>query len=148
MLFLVGQGLCASQVYKSVDAEGNVSYSSTPPADAVNSETIAIQPPPESGTRNEAMLRENQLEQTSKRLQNDLRSSSDKRDSRLRDTQRAVTKAQNDLEKAQEITNDDWQGLAQGGRHLKESYYARITNAENRLEQAKKDLARTRRDLR
>lgn len=38
--------VAAEPVYKSVDEQGNVTYSAEPPADAVQSEQIAVPPPP------------------------------------------------------------------------------------------------------
>ncbi len=148
MLLLAGNGLCEPPVFKSVDADGNVSYSSTPPADAVKSEPIAILPPPEADARDEAQKQANQLEASSKRLQDDLQTSRNKRNSTLNNAQEMVEKAQRDLDKAKQISDGDWQPLAKGGRRLKESYHERVKAAEDRLQQAQKTQAATRRDLR
>jgi len=40
MIFIVSGAAAAEKIYKSIDSEGNVTYSTTPPPDAVGSEEI------------------------------------------------------------------------------------------------------------
>lgn len=57
----------AAPVYKSVDEQGNVTYSAEPPADAVQSEQIAVPPPPSEEEVRQAEEATRQLqEQTNK----------------------------------------------------------------------------------
>lgn len=46
MLLVPSIALAAEPIYKSVDEQGNVTYSAQPPATGVKSETITVPPPP------------------------------------------------------------------------------------------------------
>jgi len=46
MLLVPSIALAAEPIYKSVDEQGNVTYSAQPPATGAKSETIAVPPPP------------------------------------------------------------------------------------------------------
>ncbi len=49
--------LVAEEIYKSVDADGNVTYSSAPPAEAVDTQPVSIPDAPSKAQQEEAVQR-------------------------------------------------------------------------------------------
>ena len=141
-------GAVADSVYKTVDESGTVSYSSSPAGDAVQSESVSIPQPPTEAQRREARKIERQIQSTSKRTTQSLQR--DQRQSRQQivTAEARLKAARAALEKAQIKTDADWQNLAQGGRHLKESYFQRVEAAEAAVRQAELELAKAKRDVR
>jgi len=123
-------------IYKSVDSEGRVSFSSKPPVGARQVEEIQIQPGPTAAEIEATKARANRtIEQAQesdspveKRRQAKMAASE-----KLRDAQGA-------LEKATVIQPEDWQHLAGGRRHLKQSYFDRVKHYEVAVEKATKAL--------
>lgn len=138
----------ADNVYKSIDAAGNVTYSASPEAGAVQSESLELAPPPTESQHQEAKRLEQQLRQTSERTTADLERRRESRAGSVKDAQARLQTARAQLEQARIQRDDDWQNLAQGGRHLKESYFARVNAAEEAVKNAEAELARARRDVR
>jgi hypothetical protein len=71
LLAVLSLGICApaaaQQVYKSVDADGIVSYSSSPPRDAPQDriETVTVDPAPPEAERNAAQQRLSEMQRQS-----------------------------------------------------------------------------------
>ena len=68
LLALLAVTAAAEQIYKSVDAEGNVTFSSEPPADAVNVDEVKVQPGPSDAARQAARERVQVQESTASEL--------------------------------------------------------------------------------
>ncbi|MGH8610625.1 MAG: DUF4124 domain-containing protein [Gammaproteobacteria bacterium] len=127
---------CSEPIYRSVDSEGRVTFSSKPPVGARQVEEMQIQPGPTAtqieATKARAMRT---IEQAQKRESptEERRQAKTAASEKLRDTQTA-------LEKAKVIQPQDWQSLAGGGRHLKQSYFDRVKAYEATVEKATKEL--------
>jgi len=67
MLFFYGN-VCAEKIYKSVDEQGNVTYSSQPPADAVKSKQMAVEPGPTSEEISESKERTQEMKEAGESL--------------------------------------------------------------------------------
>jgi Domain of unknown function (DUF4124) len=61
-MLLAWQEAAAQQIYKSVDRDGNISYSSEPASDAVSVETVELPPPPGEDEIEQAQQRYLELE--------------------------------------------------------------------------------------
>ncbi len=68
ILVLLAGTAAAEQIYRSVDAQGNVTFSSTPPADAAAVEEVSVQPGPSSETQREARERMQRQEATASEM--------------------------------------------------------------------------------
>lgn len=64
VLTLLAGTAVAEQIYKSVDAEGNVTFSSQPPADAVDVDEVSVRPGPSEMAQREARERMQRQEAT------------------------------------------------------------------------------------
>lgn len=129
----------AGPVYKSVDADGNITYSSSPPAEQRGQqvEEVKLAPGPsqqevEAANKRLQDIERAEYEQNKQRQQQQAEQSKAKEsaDSELR-------RAQQDLEQAKIQRDSDWQYLQQGGRVLRQSYFDRVKAAEARVSKAR-----------
>jgi Domain of unknown function (DUF4124) len=60
--------VAAGQIYRSVDAEGNVTFSSQPPANSVTVDQVSVQPGPSEAAQQEAQERMQRQESTANEL--------------------------------------------------------------------------------
>jgi hypothetical protein len=140
----------AQTVYKSVDAEGNVTYSSTPAPEAVDIEAVDVPEGPSDAERQEAMAREQALQKKAESLKQDLQGSQEQKSEKVDEAEERLAAAKERLEQARVKEESDWQTIAGegAGRFLKESYFERVRKAEEDVRQAERDLAKARRDSR
>jgi len=127
---------CSEPIYKSVDSEGRVSFSSKPPAGARQVEQIQIQPGPTAAQIEATKAR---AKRTIEQAQERGSPAEEKRQAKMAASEK-VRDAQTALEKAKVIQPEDWQHLAGGGRHLKQSYFDRVKHYEAAVEKATKAL--------
>jgi hypothetical protein len=136
----------AESVYKSVDADGNITYSSTPPAEAVDTVPVKLDQDVSAERKQQAAKLERQLEQSAKSATKDVERRRTKQASKIDQSEQSVERAKQALEQARIQQTDDWQGKAGGGRRLKPSYFERVEKAQAAVEAAEDDLSKTRRD--
>jgi hypothetical protein len=68
VLVLLSGVAAAEQIYRSVDAEGNVTFSNQPPANAVSVDKVDVQPGPSEAAQREAQERMQRQEETAQEL--------------------------------------------------------------------------------
>ena len=68
MLTLLAGTAAAEQIYRSVDADGNVTFSNQPPANAVSVDEVSVQPGPSEAAQREARERMQRQESTANEL--------------------------------------------------------------------------------
>jgi hypothetical protein len=136
----------AEAVYKSVDADGKITYSSTPPpaGSAREVEELQILPGPTSAEEDAAARRERALEGVEQKRENERAATEKRRGAAIAAAQQDLIRAKADLEQAKIQGDGDWQYLVSGGRVLSGSYFERIADAEAKVEAAEKALQRTR----
>ncbi|MEW8052238.1 MAG: DUF4124 domain-containing protein [Candidatus Thiodiazotropha sp.] len=132
--------LQAGDVYRSVDAEGNVTYTDTPPKTDGSVEKIEIQPGPSEASRldteeRNAAIRKAMEEARAKRLE---RKAS--REERLSKAREELEDAEADLKRTKELGDDDRQYLSGGRSRIKPEYFDRIKEAEDKVEAARKNF--------
>ena len=132
----------AENVYRSVDEQGNVTFSDRPVQGAQQQEQIRIQttsPTPEQ--QQQTRQRETALQ---KAAEKGAGSSAAQRASEQKAARQAVEDAEKRLEEAARVREGDRIGTAGGGSRLKPHYHERVRAAEDALEQARKDAERLR----
>lgn len=134
----------AETVYKSIDALGRVTYSSSPPATAPEKmiEKVRIEPGPTEQQKQDAAQRAKALEASTRRAEQERQKQKTQTSEATSDADLALRKAQIALEEAQIMGDDDWQYIAAGGRVPKQSYVDRVEAAKQRVRQAE-SAART-----
>jgi len=107
LLLLVNPTLQADTVYKTVDDDGKVTYSATPPVDAGNSAIIDIQPPPSADQVEDAQRRHQENLKTATQLdeQRQARNKLAEEENRLRREKQIQLQLQQQAEKNN--SNDD-----------------------------------------
>lgn len=130
----------AYNIYKSVDAAGEVTYSTHPPSDAQTVEQVKLQPGPTAEQKAEAQQRQREVANAAKEIQQENEAAAAERAASVQTAQRKVSAAQENLDQASAYHDDDWQGTVSGYRKLKESYFDRVARARIELEQAQTEL--------
>lgn len=136
--------LSAGDVYRAVDAEGNVTYTDSLPETDSSVEKIEIQPGPsdasrrDSEKRNEA-IRKAMEEARSKRLEKEA-----SRNVEISEARKALEQAEEELKRAKKIDEDDRQYLSGGRSRLSPQYLERIKEAEANVETARKKFKEVR----
>jgi len=68
LLAILAGTAAAEQIYRSVDAEGNVTFSSQPPANSVTVDQVSVQPGPSDAAQREARERMQRQEATANEM--------------------------------------------------------------------------------
>jgi hypothetical protein len=138
-VFALSAQLLAGDVYRAVDAEGNVTYTDTPPEADRTVEKIEIQPGPSEASRfdterRNAAIRKAMEEARAKRLE---RAAS--QNERLSKARKELEDAENELKRTKELGEDDRQYLSGGRSRIKSEYFERVKEAEEKAEAARKN---------
>jgi hypothetical protein len=139
-------GPAGAQVYKSVDAEGRVTYSATPPPqeDAAVVEQVPLAPGPSEAERREAEQRVQAIGRELTRTEQERRTQASQGRGGVAEAEQALQQARSDLEQAKVQRLDDWQYLSGGGRVLKQSYLDRVQRAQQAVKTAEDAVRKTR----
>lgn len=137
LVSLYNSSLFAESVYRSVNEKGDVTYSSKPVDGAKKVVPVQLQPPPKRADVDAAKRRASGLKQAIKagKQREKMRLLRQKKDKRKMSV---LADAEKRLQQAKIVLDSDWQFLAKGGRHLKESYFERVKKAEAEYEAVKK----------
>jgi hypothetical protein len=128
----------AETAYRSVDEQGNVTFSDRPVDGALQQERIRIETTaPTVEQQRETRQREAALEQAAGETGDASRAA--QRASEQKAARQAVEEAEKRLEEAARVREGDRIGTAGGGSRLKPGYHERVRAAEDTLEQARKD---------
>jgi len=68
LLAILAGTAAAEQIYRSVDAQGNVTFSNQPPANSVSVDKVSVQPGPSDAAQREAQERMQRQESTANEL--------------------------------------------------------------------------------
>ncbi len=110
LLCLAIPGMAETPVYKSVDEAGNVTYSDRPPSDAVQTETMTIEKPQDTGNIPDAKTRQEQMKKQADELANSRRAREAEREKRAREKSPPPTPASPQDERAVEHDGFYWPG--------------------------------------
>jgi hypothetical protein len=143
ILLLTAFGAAAqAPIYKSIDADGNVTYSSTPPEDprVQRVETVEVDPGPSPEAQTEAERRMRGIESAAQQQAAERQGRRAARAGSVEAAEEALQQARQDLVKAQERGPGDWQTIATGGRVPSASYLQRVQKAQQRVQAAEEAL--------
>ena len=141
-LTAVGYAPAQERIYKSIDANGNVTYSSTPPdsANVQRIETVKVEPGPGPAERANAEQRMQRIESIANQRTAQSASRTSARSSSVQAAEQALNEARENLAKAKERGAGDWQTIATGGRVPSASYLQRVQKAQQRVQAAEDAL--------
>jgi hypothetical protein len=137
-LLLVATALpAAAEVVRSVDKEGNVTFSDQPVKGSVESSNIKIDAPAPSGKE----LTESQQEaQDIIHKANQIPSTSPDKKQAATTAEKNLGSAMAELEAAKVVGEGDRKGTASGGSRLTPEYLERVKDAEENVAKAQKQL--------
>ena len=149
ILILCGSLLLAlpvmgEEIYRSVDAQGNVTFSDQPPAGNRPSEKIELAPPPSAEQVRATEARKQAIDQAAQRAQRERQQQEDEKAQKIAQARKALDEAQAKLAKTKVLQDEDRQNLAGGKRRIRPEYFDRIKAAEAEVEKARKHLQQVR----
>ena len=136
---LMAVPLCIqAEVYRSVDEQGNVTYTDTPAAGDSSSERIEFPPGPSEESIRDTEERNSAIRKAMEEAREERLEKQATREERLDKARMDMDKAEQELTRVKELSDDDRQTLVGGGSYIKPEYYERVKRAEDELEAAKK----------
>lgn len=134
----------ADDIYRSKDAEGNITFTDNPSPNDPSLERVELPPGP-----SEESLRHS--EQRNREIQNAVNNSERKRvqqqqdrQARIKEAEDKLAKAEAKLSQARVIKDEDRQNLAGGKRRIHPDHFTRVKAAEAEVEAARKALKEAR----
>lgn len=126
-----------AEAERSVDTQGNVTYSDKPVAGSVKSDRISIDAPAPSPDRiNESKQDSQQIIDKANRSQQQRDTASKTDAQRNKTSGQQVENARKQLEKSKVVGEGDRKGKAGGGTRLTPEYHERVKAAEDNLKRA------------
>ena len=136
-LLLVSTALPAAEVVRSVDQDGNVTFSDQPVKGSVESSNIQIDAPAPSGKELTASQQE---AQDIIQKANQIPAASQDREQAVTAAEKYLASTQAELEAAKVVGEGDRKGTASGGSRLTPEYLERVKDAEEKVTKARKQL--------
>ncbi|MES9939679.1 MAG: DUF4124 domain-containing protein [Candidatus Thiodiazotropha sp. 6PLUC2] len=127
-----------AEVFRTVDEEGNITYTDSPSANPSEVEKIEIHPGPSEESISEAMERNKAIRKAMEEAREKRLEAQTSGKERLGEAKKEVEEAEKRLSEMQEIGDDDRQTLQGGKSFIKPDYYERVKKAEKELEEARK----------
>lgn len=141
VILVAGSLPCQSEVLRSVDKDGNVTFSDQPVPGSVESTTVRIDaPPPAPQDVRESEQQARQMIRQADQVGKETDAKVADRAARIRAAQMDLDSASAHLREAQVVRAGDRQGLAGGGTRLRPEYLQRVQDAEQQVMDAQKKL--------
>ncbi|MBT3046610.1 MAG: DUF4124 domain-containing protein [gamma proteobacterium symbiont of Ctena orbiculata] len=131
--------LQAGDVYRTVDADGNVTYTDSPPAADASVEKIEIHPGPSEASRLDTERRNAAIRKAVEEAQAERQERQATRDERLGQARKELEEAEENLKQSKEIGDDDRQYFTGGRSRIRPEYFDRIKEAEDKVDAARKN---------
>ena len=141
---LLVQAAFAEEIYRSVDEQGNVTFSDTPPAGASAVERVILPPAPERRDPGHVEERNQKLLDAAAEAERKRLEKRREQKARVAAAEKRLEQAEADLAEARVIKDSDRQNLAGGKRRIHPDYFERLKQAEANVEDARKALRQTR----
>lgn len=133
-----------AEVYRTVDEQGNVTYTDSPQADPQKIEKVEIQPGPSEESISDTMERNRAIRKAMEEAQEKRLEKSTARKDRLAKAEQEVEEAEKQLAAMEELGEDDRQHLQGGKSYIRPEYFERVKKAQRELDEAKKRLKKLR----
>ena len=128
--------VAAESAYRSVDEQGNVTFSDTPVSGAAQEEKVMIDAPaPSADSQQETLQREAELQKAASQAGS---SSTASQADRKKAASQNAQDAEKRLEDASQVREGDRIGTAGGGSRLTPEYQERVREAEEEVDKARK----------
>jgi small-conductance mechanosensitive channel len=133
-----------AEIYRHVDADGNVTYTDEPPAGTQDVEEVVLPPSPSPETISETETRNQQILRAADEADKKRTDEKRKKQATIAQKKKQLEEAEKRLEEAKVIQDGDRQNLAGGKRRISPDYFARVKAAKEEVEKARKALRKAR----
>ena len=142
MIAIAAFQVSAETAYRSVDEQGNVTFSDKKPVSgSTQVEQVSIDAPvPSAEDQQEAIQREAELKKAASQTGT---STAPDKTGQKKAARQAVKSAEKGLIEATQVREGDRIGTAGGGSRLRPEYHERVREAEAELDRAKKEMENT-----
>jgi hypothetical protein len=141
VLSLAAPGLTLAQgIYKSVDAQGKVTYSQTPPPTATEVEAVTIRDATGGTTTDHPQATSQQVQRLAAEAQQRREEQKARKAAAVADAELRLKQARRGLDAAKVRGDGDWQTIARGGRVESEAYRKRVEQAQREVRNAERAL--------
>jgi hypothetical protein len=141
---MLAQAVIGEEIYRTVDEQGNVTFTDTPPAGGVEVERVELPSGPSEQVRQEAEQRNQKILNAAERAEQKREQEKAQKETRVKAAEQQLQEAQARLAEAKVIKDEDRQNLAGGKRRINPDYFERVKQAELEVEQARKALREAR----
>ncbi|MEJ2455729.1 MAG: DUF4124 domain-containing protein [Candidatus Thiodiazotropha sp.] len=141
---MLAQAVIGEEIYRTVDEQGNVTFTDTPPAGGVEVERVELPSGPSEQVRREAEQRNQKILNAAERAEQKREQEKAQKQTRVKAAEQQLQEAQAHLAEAKVIKDEDRQNLAGGKRRINPDYFERVKQAELEVEQARKALREAR----
>jgi hypothetical protein len=132
------------EIYRTVDEEGNVTYTDSPPAGDRSVERVELPPAPPQGRAQQSGQRNQGLLDAAKQAEQKRQHKKKMQEASIKAAKEKLAAAEARLVEAKEIRDEDRQHLVGGKRRIHPDYFERVKQAETEVEQARKALREAR----
>jgi hypothetical protein len=139
-LMMVPLSYSVAEVYRSVDKDGNVTYTDTRPETGQEVERVKIHEGPSEESLRHTLERNRAIREAAETAREKRLKQQSMHRAKLAKAQEEVDIARENLEKARALSSGDRQMTVGGKTRIRPEYYQRIEEAEEKLETAKKKL--------
>lgn len=144
MFTSIASPLVADEIYRSVDAEGNVTYTDTPMEGDKSAVRVELPPGPSPASIKESEQRHQEIRRAADQAQQRRLGEAKAENEQIAEARKALAEAEAKLAEAKVIRDEDRQHLAGGGRRINPEYFDRLKAAEAEVEAARKRLQEAR----
>ncbi|MET0049957.1 MAG: DUF4124 domain-containing protein [Candidatus Thiodiazotropha sp.] len=139
-LMLVPLVLSAGEVFRTVDSEGNVTYTDTPPDNGMKTQRVEIHEGPSQESIRHTQERNDAIRKAMEEARDQRLEKEASRREMLESAQDAVDKAEQNLKETQEMNDDDRENVVGGRSRIRPEYFERVKKAEDELKAARDHL--------
>jgi hypothetical protein len=132
--------LAVADVYRSVDAEGNVTYTDSPPESDGSVEKVEIHPGPSEASRLDTERRNNAIRKAMEEARSKRLEQKASQEERLTKARKELDQAEEELKSTKVLGEDDRQYMTGGRSRIRPEYFDRIKEAEAKVEAARKNF--------
>ncbi|MCU7795530.1 MAG: DUF4124 domain-containing protein [Candidatus Thiodiazotropha sp. (ex Semelilucina semeliformis)] len=136
--------VAVAEIYRSLDAEGNVTYTDAPPEGEQTVEKVRLPPEPSAENIRDTELRNMEIRRAADSASQKRLDEKRKKSAKVAQARKTLAEAEAKLAETKAIRDEDRQNMAGGKRRVHPDYFARVNAAKLEVEKAKKALRKAR----
>lgn len=138
------QTASGEEIYRSVDKEGNVTFTNLPSEGNASSERIELPAGPSQESLQQTKQRNSEIRRAADDAQSRRMQEKREKKARIKAAEKVLQAAEDRLDAAKVLKDDDRQNLAGGKRRIRPDYFERVKQAKEAVDEARKALRQAR----